>query len=79
MKGFQQLLLTACERPIVLAAIRVALVVGTILNLINQGGRIFDGLSPSWFHVVLNYLVPYCVSSYSAARNQMRRFEETNR
>lgn len=31
-----------------------------------------DGLSPSWFHVGLNYLVPYCVSSYSAARNQMR-------
>lgn len=31
-----------------------------------------DGLSPSWFHVGLNYLVPYCVSSYSAAHNQMR-------
>ena len=36
MKGFQQLLLTACERPIVLAAIRVALVVGTILNLMGE-------------------------------------------
>jgi hypothetical protein len=70
-----QLLQTACKRPIVMAAIRIALVVGTILNAINQGGRLFDGLSPSWFHVVLNYLVPYCVSSYSAARNEMRRIE----
>lgn len=58
-----------------MAAIKVALVVGTILNLINQGGRVMEGMPPSWFHVVLNYLVPYCVSSYSAARNELRRRE----
>lgn len=75
--GFSgSLLRTACKRPIVVAAVKVALVVGTILNLINQGGRLLDGLPPSWFHVVLNYLVPYCVSTYSAARNEMRRDEE---
>lgn len=67
---------TACKRSIFHAAIKVALVVGTILNLINQGGRLLDGLPLSWFHVGLNYLVPYCVSSYSAARNEMRRNEE---
>lgn len=67
--------MTACKEPIVLAAIKVALVVGTILNLINQGGRVMEGMPPSWFHVVLNYLVPYCVSSYSAARNELRRRE----
>ncbi|TXT31862.1 MAG: hypothetical protein FD131_785 [Rhodocyclaceae bacterium] len=67
---------TACQRSIVQAAIKVAIVVGTILNLINQGGRLLDGLPLSWFHVGLNYLVPYCVSSYSAARNEMRRREE---
>lgn len=44
--------------------------------MINQGGRMLDGLPLSWFHVGLNYLVPYCVSSYSAARNEMRRNEE---
>lgn len=69
------LLRTACQRPMVLAAIKVALVVGTVLNLINQGGRVLDGLPPSWFHVALNFLVPYLVSSYSAARNEMRRDE----
>lgn len=70
--------MTACQRPIVIAAIKVALVVGTILNLINQGGRLLEGLPPSWFHMVLNYLVPYCVSSYSAARNELRRQGELN-
>lgn len=59
-----------------IAAVKIALVVGTGLNLINQSGRLLEGLPPSWFHVLLNYLVPYCVSSYSAARNEMRRFEE---
>lgn len=71
------LLLTARQRPIVLAAIKVALVVGTILNLINQGERLLDRLPPAWFHVALNYLVPYCVSSYSAARNELRRDKES--
>lgn len=77
MGGLELLLRTACKRPIVMAAIKVALVVGTILNVINQGGRLMEGLSPSWFHVVLNYMVPYCVSSYSAARNEMRRSGES--
>ncbi len=75
MTFFRKLLLTACQRPTALAALKVALVVGTMLNLINQGGRLLDGLALSWFHLSLNYLVPYCVSSYSAARNEMRRSE----
>lgn len=76
MSFLETLLRTACKRPIVVAAIKVALVVGSLLNVINQGGRLLDGLPPSWFHVVLNYLVPYCVSSYSAARNELRRDRE---
>ena len=63
----------AGQRRIVIAALKVALVVGTLLNLINQGGRLLDGLPLSWFHVLLNYLVPYCVASYSAARNELSR------
>lgn len=31
--------MAACQRPIVIATIKVAVVVGTILNFINQGGR----------------------------------------
>ncbi len=76
MAFISTLLETGCQRSIVQAAIKVAIVVGTILNLINQGGRLIEGQPLSWFHVCLNYLVPYCVSSYSAARNEMRRREE---
>lgn len=67
------LLKTAGSRPIVGASLRIALLVGTLLNLINQSGRVMDGLEPSWLHVALNYCVPYCVASYSAAKNQLRR------
>lgn len=67
------LIKTARSRPIVAASFRIALVVGTVLNAINQSDRVMEGLEPSWLHVGLNYLVPYCVASYSAARNQLRR------
>lgn len=69
----QTLFQTACRRPNVLAAAKVALVVGTLLNAINQGGRLADGLPLAWLQIVLNYLVPFCVSSYSAARNELNR------
>lgn len=54
-------------------AIRVALVVGSILNLINQGPAIWSDADVSLTNVALNYLVPFCVSSYSAAKNQLAR------
>lgn len=44
----------------------VALVVGTILNLINQGDAILGSLDIAWAKIVLTYMVPYCVSTYGA-------------
>lgn len=45
---------------------KIALVVGTILSLINQGGVIFGGraTATTWLRVAANYLVPFCVSSF---------------
>lgn len=48
---------------------RVSLVVGTILTVINEGPTVVAGhpdlsLIP---RAVLNYVVPFCVSCYSAA------------
>jgi hypothetical protein len=45
--------------------IRVALVVGTILSVVNQGSVIVggDATPVSWVRVGVNYLVPYLVSS----------------
>ena len=47
-------------------ALLVAAVVGTILNLINQGDTLFRAGSINWLKVALTYIVPYCVSTYGA-------------
>lgn len=61
-------------RPhIVRNAVRVSLVVGTILNVVNQGENVWNGEPISWLHAALNYLVPYCVASYSATKNELQR------
>lgn len=46
--------------------VRVALVVGTVLSLVNQGQTIADGAATvgTWIRVGVNYLVPFLVSSY---------------
>ena len=72
MSTLRQFLITARQRPIVVTALKVALVVGSILNAINQGQHLFDGTPISWPHVCLNYIVPFCVSTYSATRAAMR-------
>lgn len=56
-----------------LTAIKVALVVGTVLNLINQGAALWGDSTISWLHLLLNYIVPYSVASYSAVRTQLTR------
>lgn len=32
-----------------------------------------DTPDPSWLQVAMNFLVPYCVASFSAAKNQLGR------
>jgi hypothetical protein len=44
----------------------VALIVGTILNLINQGDTMLAGLPLDLVKLMLTYLVPYLVSTYGA-------------
>lgn len=52
----------------------VALVVGTILNVINQGDVLFLGGELNVLKLALTYCVPYCVATYGAvtfAKTQM--------
>ena len=44
----------------------VALIVGTVLNLINQGDMLHTGQRLDFAKLVLTYLVPYIVSTYGA-------------
>jgi hypothetical protein len=57
----------------VCSALKVAVVVGTVLNLINNGDRIFGQDGIAGWSVAMNFVVPFLVSSYSAARNEARR------
>lgn len=49
-------------------ALRVSLVVGTVLNVINQGEHMLAGQGVMLGHAALNFLVPFLVASYSCAR-----------
>jgi hypothetical protein len=45
--------------------LRIALVVGVVLTLINQGGVIFAGhaTATTWVRCALNFVVPFLVSN----------------
>lgn len=60
----------AVNTQVVQTAIRVSLIVGTILALINHGDAILQ-LSLSTNNIIkilLTYLAPYCVSTYSSVK-----------
>ena len=44
----------------------LALIVGTVLNLINQGEILFGGGKLNLIKIFLTYAVPYCVATYGA-------------
>lgn len=44
----------------------VAVMVGTALNLINQGDRLFSGAAPDLGKPARTYVVPFLVSTYGA-------------
>jgi hypothetical protein len=60
-------------------ALGVALAVGTILNLINQGDALFAGQPLDWTKLLLTYLVPYCVATYGAVSFQLAAARRSTR
>ena len=53
------------------AALKVALVVGTALNVINNGEQLWMHHTVNLWQLGMNFFIPYCVSSYSAARHEL--------
>lgn len=55
-------------------ALKVSLIVGTLLNLINSGDALLAGRLPehAW-KIPLTYLVPFLVSYYSSAAERRRQ------
>jgi hypothetical protein len=58
------------RRETVLRAIKVALVVGPILIIINHHDALLrlELHRHLYFKIILTFLVPYCVSAYSSAQ-----------
>ena len=54
-------------------AAQVSLAVGTVLNALNQGPELLHHGQVSWPRVAMNYVVPWCVSAFSAARQATSR------
>jgi hypothetical protein len=51
----------------------VALIVGTVLNLINQGDALLGMASINWLKLILTYCVPYAVCTYGAVSYQLKK------
>jgi hypothetical protein len=52
--------------PIVTRSLTVALVVGTVLNAINQGPELWHGEPVVAWKLALTWCVPFLVASYGA-------------
>ena len=52
--------------PVLIDNIIVMIVVGTALNIINQGDAIFTGSALNWPKLLLTYLMPFAVASYAS-------------
>ncbi len=52
--------------PILTRSLWVTVIVGTALNLINQGDRLVAGMPLDWGKLALTYGVPFLVASFGA-------------
>ena len=60
----------ALLKEVVFMALKMSLIVGSILALINHGDAIFEGILTrgNVCQIILTFLVPYSVSTYSSVK-----------
>ncbi len=58
----------AGDKAVLRRAVKIALLIGTLLMIINHGDRLLIGTMQSehWLKALLTYFVPYLVSTYSS-------------
>lgn len=71
MNKIRQCLALGLERGTRLTALRLSLVVGSLLVLINHGDAILDHRHLEWGKIFLTYLVPYGVSTYTSVKKDL--------
>jgi hypothetical protein len=62
----------ATSSQVVGLGLRMAALIGTVLNVINQGDALFGTAALVPGKLLLTYLVPYCVATYSATSVSLR-------
>ncbi|MFD2542995.1 nitrate/nitrite transporter NrtS [Lacinutrix gracilariae] len=65
----------ASEKEIVISSIKVALVVGVILNSINQGEKLIalDFKHLNFLKLIITFSVPYMVSTYASVKVKLQK------
>jgi len=68
MNKFKVYFSIVCDKEILIKSLKIALIVGTLLNIINQGDKIIalDFEKIDHFKSILTYMVPFMVSAYTA-------------
>jgi len=63
-------LAVAMEASVRKRALRVALIVGSILAVVNHGDVVLIGQATTtvWIKIVLTFLVPYCVATFASVQ-----------
>ena len=71
MSGLRRALYFATTAGVPERPLKVAVVVGTALNLINQYDALFGAMALNWLKLCLTYAMPYAVSTYGAVAFRM--------
>lgn len=70
----------AFRASVVTRGVKIALVVGSVLAILNHGDKIYSNTlsQGDFYRILITYLVPYCVSTYSAVRNELTHWVHNN-
>jgi len=63
-----------CDKEMIIKSSKISLIVGTLLNIINQGEAIFalDIENINYIKSLLTYTVPFLVSTYTAVTMKLK-------
>jgi hypothetical protein len=62
----RQALRHALSWPIARRSLATMLIVGSVLNIINQGDALLLSGPINWWKIAITYCVPFCVATYGA-------------
>lgn len=74
MQNLKLILSIATNKEIITKALKIALVVGILLNIINQGDKliILDFENINYIKFILTFFVPFSVSMYTAITMKLK-------